>query len=300
MSFLQGKLDISPIPKDNFAQAIVGQDLSPELKAKNMKLHKMAQIEVTHTTFNMADPIVGKNKLLRQAISTAFDQTAYNEIFYNGRAIEAQGPVPPGLAGYDPNFKNPYRQFSLARAKELMAKAGYPEGKGLPVLEYLTLADSTSRQGTEFFERALAPLGIKLKVSTFSWPEFNAALKNKKGQMWSFAWGADYPDAENVYQLLYGPNKAPGPNESNFDNPAMNKLYEQLAVTESGAKRSALVKQADDILQEECPWALGYYHNKYTITQPWALNFRASDIILNKYKYFRVNKDVKKRYLNQQ
>ncbi|MBC7690818.1 MAG: ABC transporter substrate-binding protein [Methylotenera sp.] len=294
LNFLQGKLDVSPIPKDNFAQAIVGQELSPELKAKNMKLHKMAQIEVTHTTFNMADPIVGKNRLLRQAISTAFDQTAYNETFYNGRAIEAQGPIPPGLAGYDPSFKNPYRQFNLAKAKELMSKAGYPEGKGLPVLEYLTLADSTSRQGTEFFERALAPLGIKLKVSTFSWPEFNAALKNKKGQMWSFAWGADYPDAENFLQLFYSKNMSPGPNDSNYSNPEFDRMYEKSLTMKDSPERTALYQSMVKVLVEDCPWIFDAHRLAFTLTQPWIKNYKPHDLDHGRSKYLRIDGSLKK------
>ena len=61
----------------------------------------------------------------------------------------------------------------------------------------------------------------------------------------------DYPDAENVYQLLYGPNKAPGPGEANFDNPGMNQAYELLAVMSPGPAHAAMIKKADDILQEE-------------------------------------------------
>jgi oligopeptide transport system substrate-binding protein len=108
----------------------------------------------------------------------------------------------------------------------------------------------------------------------------------------------DYPDAENVYQLLYGPNKSPGPNDANYDNPEMNKLYEQIAISEPGPKHAELIKQADAILQEDCPWGLGYYHTIYFLTQPWILNYRGSEIITNKYKYLRVNIDVKKRYLD--
>ena len=101
-----------------------------------------------------------------------------------------------------------------------------------------------------------------------------------------------------VYQLLYGANKAPGPNDTNFDHPEMNKLYEKMSTTEPGQKRAALITQMDTILQEECPWALGYYHSTYEISQPWLLNYRGSDIITNKYKYYRIDKSIKKRYRN--
>jgi len=72
---------------------------------------------------------------------------------------------PPGLDGYDPNFKNPWKEFNLEKAKEYLAKAGYPDGKGLPPLQYSTTSSSTARQTAEYFEQQFAPLGIKVVVS---------------------------------------------------------------------------------------------------------------------------------------
>ena len=76
-----------------------------------------------------------------------------------------------------------------------MAKAGYPNGEGLPPIEMLSQSDSFSRQFTELEQRMFAAIGVKVQVSVGSWPEFSAKIKNRKGQMWSFARTADYPDA---------------------------------------------------------------------------------------------------------
>ena len=124
---------------------------------------------------------------------------------------EGQGTIPPELTGYDASFKNPYRQFNLTKAKELLAKAGYPEGKGLPPIEYLSYENSTARQMNEYAQKVYGAIGVKLKINSLSWPEFQASVKNKKGQMSGFAWGADYPDAENFLQLFTCKSVSPGP-----------------------------------------------------------------------------------------
>lgn len=295
LSFLADKIDLSGIPKDNFAQAIAAdKELSPELKKKGIKLLKDAELDITHESFNMADPLFGKNKLLRQAISTAINQEPIIELFYNGRAIKAQGPIPPGISGYDPGFKNPYREFNLQKAKDLLAKAGFPEGKGLAPIEVNAMSDSTSRQMTEYMEKELAAIGVKLKVNTYSWPEFQAAVKNKKGQMWGFAWAADYPDAENFLQLFYGKNLSPGPNDANYTNPEFDKLYEQALALQDTPERTALYKKMVDLVVEDCPWIFGAHRIGFQLVHPWLKNVKIHAFDHARSKYFRIDPAQKK------
>ncbi len=295
LTFLSGRLDAAGIPKDNFQQAVTAnKELSPELKEKGIVLAKTADIDVTHFSFNMKDPLFGKNKLLRQALSLAYDETQFIDLFYNGRAISAQGPIPPGIAGHDPNFKNPYRQYNVAKAKDLLAKAGYPNGEGLPPIEYATLSDSTSRQSTEYAQKMFGAIGVKLKVNNYSWPEFQSAVKNKKGQIWSFAWSADYPDGENFLQLFYSKNASPGPNDSNYSNPEFDKLYEQALQMSDTPARTALYKKMTEILVEDCPWIFGAHRIAFSLTQPWLKNYKRHAFEHGTAKYLRVDSALKK------
>jgi oligopeptide transport system substrate-binding protein len=159
LTFMKGDLDYIVIPKDNYGQAFKDGKMAPELLAKGIREQRYPMLDITHLSFNMIDPVLGKNKLLRQALSIVYDQKKVNALFYNGLALEAQGPIPPGLSGYDPNFKDPYRQTNVEKAKELLAKAGYPDGKGLAPLEYLTQSGTTMRQWSEYDEKQFAQIG---------------------------------------------------------------------------------------------------------------------------------------------
>jgi len=296
LNFLKGNFDIIGIPKDNFSEAIVDQiNMTPKFKKMGISLTTEASTVFYFVAFNMLDSLVGKSKFLRQAFSSAIDRKKWIELFTNNRGKEMTTALPPGIEGRVPEAKTKYK-FDLAKAKKLLAQAGYPKGKGLPVLKFdMRGADTVNRQMGDFFTHQLAKIGIQLKIVYNTFPAFLEKMKHGNLQVSYGGWALDYPDAENVYQLLYGPNKAPGPNDTNFDYPLMNRLYEKMAVMLPNQERSKLIKRMDDILQEEVPWAFGYYKTQYSVSQPWIKNYRTSQIILNQYKYVRIDKKIQLR-----
>ncbi len=294
LNFMKGNLDAVSIPKDNYDSAIDANGLRKDFADKGILLHITNEQDLTYTAFNMLDPILGKNVDLRRAMSYAYDTKTVISKFYNGRAIPAAGPIPPDIDGYDPNYVNPYREFSVEKAKAALAKAGFPEGKGLPTFVYSTISSSTSRQMAEFFQQNMAAIGIQISIKTLSWPQFTQETRDKKGQIWGVAWGADYPDAENFLQLLYGPNISPGPNGSNYQNKNFDKLYEQAARLPPGEARTAIYKQMRDISTEDMPWIPGAHRLGYYLYHPWLKNYKRHGIINNAYKYLRVDLETKK------
>ncbi len=294
LNFRKGETDWVEIPKDSFDSAVKKDELIDEIKKQGVELQKWTEPDLTFDALNMEDPILGKNKYLRQAMMMARDSAAVIQKFYNGRAIIAQGPIPPEIAGYNPNFKNPLKVFNLVKAKELLKKAGYPDGKGLPEFVYDTYGGTTSRQLGEFFQHEMAQLGIKIKIHDNTWPEFMDKQKKRKSQMFGMAWSADYPDAENFLQLFYGPNGSPGPNASNYNNPEFNKLYEQTAVMQDGPARNAIYQKMVDIVAEDCPYIFDAHRKTYTLNNGWFKNFKRNLINLGYIKYYRIDQQAKK------
>jgi oligopeptide transport system substrate-binding protein len=299
LNFMAGKLDISIIPKDNYSQAITSsKELAPELAKRGIELSKVPGYDVTYEVFNMTDPVVGglspRARMLRQAVSLAMDHDPAIELFYNGRAVSAEGPIPPGLPGYDPTLHNPYRHANITRAKDLLAKAGYPDGKGLPPLVYLTPATTTDRQLSDLFTRMLSVIGVKLEVRTFSWPEYTASIKAGKGQLWGMAWTADYPDADNFLQLFYSKNARPGSNDASYASPEFDRLYEKALMLPDGAERTALYQQMAKVVIEDAPWVFGVHRLIFDVIQPWARNYRYSAFDHGRFRYVRVDSSLKK------
>ena len=156
------------------------------------------------------------------------------------------------------------------------------------------------RQLGDFISSQMAQIGIHPEIILNTFPAFLEKMKGGNLQISDGGWSMDYPDAENIYQLLYGPNQAPGPGDASYNNPEFNTLYEKVAVSESGGQRAQWIKQMDDIIQEDCPWVFGYYEASFALAQAWLLNYRGNQIINNKYKYYKINKEVRTRYLEEQ
>jgi ABC-type transport system substrate-binding protein len=250
-------------------------------------------VDVTYYGLNMKDPVLGKNKDFRHALALAIDNKLVNQKFYNDRAILAQGPIPPGLGSYDPNYKNPYQEFSIEKAKEALKKAGFPDGKGAPELTVESMSDSKDRQQSEFFAQALGAIGLKVKISANTWPQFQEKIKNGQAQIFGIAWGADYPDAQNFYQLFYSKNMSPGPNDTSYSNPEFDKLYEKSLTLPPGKERDELYQKMRDLVVEDSPWLLRNHRLGYRLVHGWLHNFKWNDIQNDYFKYMRV--DPKKR-----
>jgi oligopeptide transport system substrate-binding protein len=295
LKFLAGEADFSRVPKDSFNQAFSPDlKLTPEMAGRNISVTKISGACFYFINFNMKDKTL-ENKYLRQAMGSAIDRAKWIDLFTNNRGEKMVTVISPGIPDRVKDSAIKY-DFNLVRAKELMKKAGFPDGKGLPIITFdMRGADSVSRQMGEFFTDEFAQIGVKLNVVYNTFPAF--LEKQNKGQLQlSYGgWILDYPDVENGYQQLYAQRQNPIINNSNYDNPRYNALYEKIAAMDPGPVRAKVVKEMDDIIQEEVPWAFGFYRNDYVLVQPWVKNFRASFFTRDGYKYYGLDLDLKKK-----
>ncbi|MEW6055392.1 MAG: ABC transporter substrate-binding protein [Bdellovibrionota bacterium] len=285
LGFLKGKYDQLELPKDNYDAAIHNKtDVKPELKEKGIFVSIEPGFHFWWVGINTKDKLLGSNKYLRQAIASAINGEQWLKLFKNGRGSVQTELSPLGVVD---RCGKPYKlSYSVERAKELLKKAGYPNGEGLPVIKYDTRnSDMSERQLAEFIQKSLGEIGIKIDVNVNLFPAYLDKMNKKNLQLSKGGWIMDYPDAENNYQLFYGPNQAPGPNLSNFDHPEFNKLYVKIAAMKPSAERKKLICRAEEILQEEAPMAYGIYEDQYRLAQGRLKNFHTADFIYTKWKF---------------
>jgi ABC-type transport system substrate-binding protein len=299
--FKQGYRDASGISKDHFQEAITpAKELTGEFAAKGVQLTKFPEMVVYYVAFNMEDPVVGANKALRQAMSLAYDTEWRIEHFDNGRSISAQGPIPPGMFGYAPDFRNPYKQFDLQKAREKLAEAGYPEGVGpdgkrLWITYDIGSPEPAARQFALKFASDMERIGIKVNVVTNTWAEFLNKTHEGRLQVFSVGWILDYPDPENFLQLLYGPNKAPGPNASLYDNPEFNQLFEQMKAMEDTPERLEIIRRMVDMVVEDAPWIPSTHRVSYVLHHQWVSNSKPHAMTGGYLKYRDVDVEVREK-----
>ena len=299
--FQQGYLDSLGITAANAQIVPAAQGLTQAMKGRGITLNKNTEVEITYLAFNMTDPVFGgytpEKRKLRQSISLAISSQAYIDVVAQGMGVGAQWIVPPGLAGFDASYKNPYRQYDpqLTKAKRLLAEAGYPNGVSAATGQRLVLnydnaaVTAATRQVVRLYQKQIEALGIQVVLKSSEYATFNDHLNKKQAQFFDFGWLADYPDAENFCFLLYGPNAAPGPNACLYDNPAYNKLFEQMRGMDDGPARNAIIAKMRDLSVEDCPWIYVVYPESRSLVQPWVSNQSYSPLASDQGKYIDVD-----------
>ena len=320
--FLQGYYDSSGISSDSFDQAVqfsAGGDpqLTDSMRDKDIHLITSVAASIWYVGFNMLDPVVGglgeDRRKLRQAISIAFDYDEFISIFLNGRGIPAQGPIPPGLFGYVDGVAglNPYvyeaRDGKIVRhpievAKRLLAEAGYPNGRnartGAPLVLYFdTMArgpDDKSR--LDWMKKQLDKLNVQLVVRGTDYNRFQDKMRKGNAQLFEWGWNADYPDPENFFFLLYGPNKkvaTGGENAANYDNPEFNRLFERMKDMDNGPARQQVINAMLEIVRRDAPWIFAYYPKSFGLRHDWVHNVKPNLMANNTLKYRRIDPDLR-------
>ena len=289
LNFKAKKIDYLVIPKDNYSSAVdPNGNLTPELEKEDIKLQIFPTLTYWWLSFNMNDPLLGKNKNLRKAIAHGIDVEKYIKVFTNNIGQKSNSIYPPGIPGYDPSSKLPY-EYNIEKAKMYLRKAGFPDGKGLPPLTYdVRGVSATNRQQADFVKSELLKIGINVDVALNTFPGFLEKARQGKLQFWQDGWALDYPDAENVLQLLITRNHAPGPNSTFYSNPKFDKLFNELKVLPNGAKKNELMKEMETIIIDELPWVMQYYSRNYILYHDRLNNYRHSDLIYNNFKYLRL------------
>ena len=298
--FQQGLLDVAGIPKDTFAQAIDNntRGLTPEMKAKGIELEKAPYPAIWYYGFNMADPVIGPNKPLRQAMSMAFDRQTYIDLFANGRGQPATGPIPPGFPIFDPDLKNPYTTFDLEAARAKVKEAEAIHGGPIPTITFLLPGtDTTFRQMGEYMKKQMGRIGLNVQPDFVTWARFQEMVDGKQAQFFALGWVADYPDEQTFLQLFWSQNVSPGPNAANYSNPEFDALYERARVMPAGPERDALYRKMVAIVNEDVPWLLNFYSVSYTLYYDWVENLDANDYAHGTRKYLDLNEPLRRERL---
>jgi len=302
--FLQGYYDRSGISSDNFNTALGtsgsnGLHLSQALHDKGVKLLVSSRPSVFYWGFNMLDELVGgysdSARNLRTAISLAFDVEEYNIIFFNDRGILADGPIPPGILGYQEETHAPDAAARLATAKQLLAAAGYPNGrdsvsgKQLQIyFDTITSGDPDEKANFGWLQKQFEKLGINLVIRATDANRYVEKIRNGTQQMFFYGWTADYPDPENFLFLFYGPNsKVHGDsiNVTNYKNPDFDRLFEKMKSMGDDPARVALIYEMVAILRHDCPWIWGLFPQSFILSNPWNAPSKPSGAALNTVKY---------------
>jgi oligopeptide transport system substrate-binding protein len=228
----------------------------------------------------------GENKLaknsplklqkIRQAINYGFDRQKMMLYLRNsiGTAAES-GFVPAGLPSFNTGKVKGYH-YDPAKAKQLLAEAGFANGTNLPAIKLLTIPVYADFAG--YAANELQQIGIKVEVEAIQKSLLLEQTSKSQALFFRASWIADYPDAENFLSVFYGKNPAP-PNYTRYKNPVYDALYEKAIAEKNDTVRYGIYQQMDQLIMNDAPvvplWydmAIHLVHTNIHNFEPTGLN----------------------------
>ena len=265
-AFSAGELNFIKIPVNQF-DIILSQRAPPTLKPEYRDLYAFEaspESGFIYTNFNMADERIGyhpdpeqnqRNRALRCAMVKAYDWKKTNEVFFYNIGRVFPGVIPPSVPEFDPNGDSSYIQHDPQGAKQLLLANGWDE-ETLPTLDYGFTNVVSERQAFEQFRSFMMTAGYpadKIQPAIFAtYGDYQRAYSQGKVALINSSWTMDYPDVENLMQLYYGPNAAPGSNSASYNNPDYNRLYESAATMNESPGRTSIYREMNQILMDDC------------------------------------------------
>ena len=311
LAFLNHEHDIlDELPAQFINQVLPNGKLAPQLAAQGVRVFPELQPEITYDVFNMdlklnggADNPLGgytpERVALRRAMVLAHDRNQEINIVRKGQAIAAQSPVPPGVVGYDPDFRSNAQDPDPARAKALLDMFGYvdrdgdgwrelPDGRPLTVHYKYYLGGQAERELAQLWVKCMADVGIRTEATAVQFADLLNDKRVGNFQLSGSAWIADYPDAQNFLQLLYGPNTDQS-NEARFKLPEYDRLYEKSLTLPDGEERNHLYREMTRLLFAYAPWRLGVTRTFNHLQYPWVKGYKKHPILYTNYKWLDID-----------
>ena len=191
---------------------------------------------------------------VREAISLAYDrQTMTDRIYQLGEPV-ACALVPPETANYEKGATSPDCKFAsqaerVAKAKELLAEAGYGPDNKLTFRLYTT-TDPDSKRAAATAQTMWRQVGIEAEL-VFNEPatHYNQHLQVANFEVATAAWVGDYNDPETFLFMFETNNK--GFNYGGYSNAKYDELMAKERLEPDAAKRAAIMREAEQILLDD-------------------------------------------------
>ena len=253
--------------------------------------HKQGQLGTYYVSFNVTKAPLD-NKLVREALTLAIDRDYIAVQIGQAGQVPAGAFVPIGMtdaeAGkefrdvggdyFDPTASG--YAANLQKAKDLLAEAGYPNGEGLPTLEYLYNEGTGHQQIGEALQSMWAEIGVKVDLVSQEWSTFLNSRKNGDYEIARNGWLADYNDPITFLDMWI---TGSGNNDAQWSNAKYDDLISQVKASSDPAERMKLMHQAEDLIFDDWMLCPIYYYVDIYLQNPKVEGVWSSPL---GYKYF--------------
>jgi oligopeptide transport system substrate-binding protein len=229
---------------------------------------------------------------LRRAIAMAYNVEDQIRIIRKGQAVRAHYPIPPGVAGHEPEFRSAI-PYAPRLANALLDHFGYrrdaegyrtqPDGKYL-IIKYYSTPTERDRQFDELMKRSMDRIGIRIEIHKDRFAELIKLANQCRLMMKHAAWIADYPDGDNFMQLLYGANAGQS-NSACYRSAAFDQRYEKSRQLPNGPERNRLYREMTRQMEVDTAWLLTDSRYRNVLLQPYVVGYKKHPVFSHEWLY---------------
>jgi len=228
---------------------------------------------------NQKEPF--NNPDVRRALSLAIDRDYVANTVMQGTYTPAENLIGPGVSDAeegtyfeDVTKKNNGGDFfnftdhdaDVKEAKELLTKAGYPDGQGLPAIEYMTNDTAYHKAVAEYLQSNWKEtLGINMNIKIIEWGTFTPTRRAGDYQAARDGWVFDYDDPSNLLNQMMSTS---GNNSAKYNNPEYDRLLNEANSTADLEEHYAKLHEAENLLIEEAGITPVAYYADFWLQDP--------------------------------
>jgi oligopeptide transport system substrate-binding protein len=244
-------------------------------------------LSISYIGFNTKQPPFDDPKV-RLAFARAIDKEQIARVVLRNMLPVANSIMMPGLPGFNANAKAP--TFDPAAARQLLAESKYRDARGLGTITMTEIGGGASAglDTQAFIEMWKTNLGVDVSIAQSESASFFDDLDRGRLQMFSIGWIMDYPDPEDIIDLLF--NSTSRQNNTGYSNPQVDSLTQQARGELDVTKRLQLYQQAEQIILEEAPWIPLYYGRDHFVVKPHVKGYGALPIVIPHLRYITIER----------
>ena len=195
---------------------------------------------------------------VRQAVNYAINKQEIVDTILEGRGEPANTYVGKTIPSYNPDQED--YPFDIAKAKELMAEAGYEDGFDVKI----TVNGDVRTRTATLIQAQLAEIGIDVEIETLEWGTYLDQLKTGELDMYILGWSNSTIDPDRSFSTLFPSDQCgyDGNNYTFFKNTEVDKLIAEAAVNTDHEARMKQYQKLQSVLMEQAPWVPLFYQQQ--------------------------------------
>ena len=275
------ELDVSGISTSDIERVLSQRDaLSADYKTG-------PNLSLSYIAFNTDFPPFDDPKV-RLAFALAIDREQISRVVLKGMEEPATSFMMPGLPGFNAEAKLP--TFDAEAARQALAESSYGSAENLPLI---TFTEAGGGASVGFSTQAIIEmwrdnLGVEVSIEQAEAATFYDDIDRGRLQIWTIGWIMDYPDPENLLDLLF--HSASRKNDTRYSNPAFDALIEQARVEQDVEKRLLLYQEAELLLIEDLPWIPMTFGRDHFVVQPHVIGYEPLPMLIPSLRYVSIEK----------